>query len=84
MAGFKRLLKQPEFQLFLFFIYLVSICLPFFIFPGKNEPVNMFSEDIFSYFFIIWGIVIALLYLISRSLDNTSEPSGDTQGETDV
>lgn len=84
MAGFKRLLKQSEFHLFLFFIYLVAICLPFFIFPAKNAPVNMFSDDIFSYFFIVWGIVIALLFLTSRSLDNSPEPSGDTENETDV
>lgn len=78
MLKFKRLFKQTEFQILLFCVYLVLICLPYIVFQGVNQPVNMYGIDMFKYFFVVWGGVIVFLFLVSRSLDNP-----DDRGSTD-
>lgn len=86
MKKFRNLLRQPEFHVFLFCMFFVLICLPFLVFPGANKPVNMFDENIFYYFFILWGVVIALLFFIVRSLRNDvpAETENEKDGDTHV
>lgn len=71
MSKLKKLLRQTEFQLLLFCVYFVLICLPFLVFQNPSHAVNMYALDMFVYFFIVWGMVIAILYLVSR---NSADP----------
>ena len=86
MKKFINLLKQPEFHVLLFCISFTLLCLPFLIFPANNEPVNMFDKNMFYYFFIAWGSLIVLLFLIARSLrEDTDGKTGHEEGcDTDV
>jgi len=74
MRKLRNLFRQTEFHALLFCIYLILICMPFLAFPAKNEAVNMFAMDMFIYFFVVWGIVIALLFCIAKSLHGETEP----------
>lgn len=78
MRKLKNLLRQPEFHAFLFCIYLILICMPFLAFPAKNQAVNMFEFDMFIYFFVVWGMVVAVLFLIAKSLKAESRATPDT------
>lgn len=68
MVKLKKLVKQTEFQLLLFCLYFALICLPYLVFQGDRQRINMYAYNMFEYFFIVWGIVIAILVLISRNL----------------
>ena len=76
-----RLLAQREFHVFLCCVFFVLVCLPFFIYSGKDERMNMFDKSMFYYFFAIWGMVIVVLFFIGRSLrggpgDGKHDPGG--------
>jgi len=76
-----RLLRQREFHVFLCCLFFILICLPFFIYSGRDERLNMFDKNMFFYFFAVWGLVIILLFLIGRSLrggarDDKGGPGG--------
>ncbi len=46
----------------------------------------MFNKNMFYYFFSVWGIVIVLLFLVSRALDDAPEmdPRTRDDGEHDA
>lgn len=82
MARLKNLFKQTEFQILLFCVYFVLICLPYLMFQTSTQSVNMYAMDMFKYFFVVWGIVIAILLLVSLSLGNESQASSaDDEGD---
>lgn len=62
MKRLARLLRQTELHVLLFVLGFVSLNWPILsIFRGRDPA------DIFTYFFVIWGIVIAILLLINRA-----------------
>jgi hypothetical protein len=73
MAKLKKLFKQTEFQLLLFCVFLIMICLPYLVFQTPTQSVNMYDIDMFKYFFIVWGVVIVLLIFVSRNLGYDSK-----------
>jgi hypothetical membrane protein len=79
-----RLLRQREFHVFLACLFFILICLPFFIYSGRDERMNMFDKSMFYYFFAIWGLLIILLFLIGRSLRGTAGDAKDDPGGPDV
>jgi len=86
MSKIDRLCRQTETHLFLSCLFFLLICLPFFIYPEKDDLVNMFDKGLFFYFFIVWGCAILCLFFIQKCLaDAGSVPSEKVRGEeTDV
>ena len=86
MKRFCRFLSQPEFHVFIFLFFFVLVCLPFLLFYQNNQLFNMFNKNMFYYFFSVWGIVIVLLFLVSRALDDAPEmdPRTRDDGEHDA
>jgi len=62
MKKLKKIFLQKEFEILLFFISLILFNLVFLISP---EPNNI--TTIFAYLFIVWGIIIIILFLMSIS-----------------
>jgi len=62
MKNLKKVFRQKEFEIFLLFISLILFSLPFFISPEINH-----IKTIFAYLFIVWGIIIIILFLMSIS-----------------
>ena len=78
MGKLKRLLRQSDFQLFLFLIFSILLNWPFIAVYDKNGTTGMFV-----YLVTIWAFIIGLLFFISRSLDsNSSGHDGSGKGET--
>lgn len=74
MKWLNRLLRQTELHVLLFALGFVSLNQPILsIFHGKNP------EDIFTYFFVIWALVIVMLALMSRAC-RTSATEDDEDG----
>lgn len=73
MKWMKRLLRQTELHVLFFALGFVSLNWPILsIFHGKNPA------DIFTYFFVIWALVIVMLALISWACGTSvSEGAGD-------
>lgn len=76
MERLKGLLRQKEFHILLFFLSL-------FLF---GWPVVEFSdvarlEAMFVYLFAAWSVVILLLYLVGRSLDESDESEQGDKGK---
>lgn len=86
MNKFRGMLRQPEFHVLFFFVCFVLICLPFVVFPGKNDTINMFDVDMFVYFFGVWGGMIILLFFMTKNFksDDARRESGEKGGDSDV
>jgi len=72
MRRFKTLFRQKEFHVLLF-------CVSLFLF---GWPVVSFSDierlqTMFIYLFVFWGLIVLLLYLVSRSLHAVDEPADE-------
>jgi hypothetical protein len=63
MKRIKRILRQPQFQIFLF-----SLCLVLFSWPVVNVSNAARAKAMFVYLFLAWTVVSFLLYLVTRSL----------------
>lgn len=85
MNRFWQMLRQPEFHVCMAVLFFLLICLPFLIFPEKNEAVNMFNQDMFLYFFIVWGGAVGFLFFIAKSLyGNSAEENAREDNGADV
>ena len=73
MARIKKVLGRWEFQLLLFHVSLVLFGWPLVTFQDITRVKTMYV-----YLFLAWAAVIALLFLVSRSLADPS-PSEDFQ-----
>jgi hypothetical protein len=63
----KGLLRKPAFRVFLFLVCFVLFGWPLMSVVG-SQPAGMFI-----YLFAVWGIVIILLFFMSRSYDRTAD-----------
>jgi hypothetical protein len=81
MKRLAQLLRQPDFHLLLFCLFVVLTGWPFMAVPGKGGVAGLFV-----YLLLIWGILILLLFLVNMSLrSDTSGGTGDRKGgEGDV
>lgn len=75
MGRFKALFRQQEFQVLLF-------CLSLFLF---GWPVVSFSDmdrlqTMFIYLFAVWGLIVFLLFLVSRSIQAPDASQEDEAG----
>jgi len=70
-----KILQKREFSVVLFFLSFFLFFWPFLSMPDE-DPGEMFT-----YFFIAWGIVILLLWLNNRSVieDVSSEDSQESK-----
>ena len=68
MERFRELLKQTEFQVLLFFVYLFL-----FGWPLVTSAQVRHLELMFVYLFVAWAIAILLLFLVSRSQDDVDD-----------
>ena len=69
MKRFNRLLRKPEFQVFLFCLGLLFFNWPFLaIFQGKRP------ETLFFYLLLVWIMAVVALFLIARSYRNETLP----------
>jgi hypothetical protein len=59
----KRIVLKIELSLILFILFLVLFIWPFF-----SSPILSNLKVLFAYLFIVWGIAICILFLISRRL----------------
>lgn len=86
MLNMRNMLKKPEFHVFFFAVCFVLLCLPFLIFRNASDRINMFAMDLFLYFFILWGIIIIFLVLITRGLrnDKPRPPANEHDGDRNV
>ncbi len=73
MERFKNLLRQTEFHFFLFCLSLILFGWPVVSFSDLQR-----LEIGFVYLFLVWGVIILLLYLVSGSLD---EPASSQENE---
>ncbi len=62
MKKLKKIFRQKEFEILLFFISLILFNLVLLI---PSEPNNI--TTIFAYLFTVWGIIIIILFLMSIS-----------------
>ena len=73
METLRKLLKHPEFTAVLLLCCTALFGWPFISIPGPSSPAAMFV-----YLFLVWGAVIALLWLLAKacgdpSVENNSE-----------
>ena len=68
------LLRQKEFHVLLFVVFLALVCLPFLRSDGLPD---LFSQENFLYFFVVWALTIGLLWLMSRHLKSDAPPRSD-------
>ncbi|AFM25820.1 hypothetical protein [Desulfomonile tiedjei] len=76
MERFKKLFRQTEFRIALFFLSLVLFGWPIVHFPDVHRAENMFV-----YLFLAWGTVIAVLYLVSTTLVESGDPKGENENK---
>ena len=70
-----RLLRQSELHVLLFALGIILLNWPILsIFEGKNP------SDIFTYFFVVWFLVIVMLAMISRACNSLT--AQDTEDKT--
>jgi len=74
MERLKTLFRQTEFHGLLFFCSLLLLSWPVVSFSDVNRLKTMFV-----YLFLVWGVIVLLLFLVSRSLFTGNGPE-DTEG----
>jgi hypothetical protein len=67
MKKIKTLLRQPQFQVFLF-----SLCLILFSWPVVNFSDGARVKAMFVYMFLSWTVVSLLLYLVTTNLKTSN------------
>jgi len=72
MEKLRRLLRQSEFHILTLLLGFIWLSWPFISVFEQKRP-----EIMLIYLFVIWTILIALLFLISRSLMNNGVDSGE-------
>jgi hypothetical protein len=76
MRKVRRLLHQSGFHVFTFYVFLLVLVWPILAIPG-HQDLATFSR----YLFWAWFVMIAVLYLLARSLGSgRSERGGDDDG----
>jgi hypothetical protein len=75
MERLRSLLRQREFHVLLFFLSAILVSWPFVTFSDVERLKVMFK-----YLFLTWGVIILLLFLVSRSLVDSSD-SEETEEE---
>lgn len=81
MEKLNKMLRQTEFHVFLVCFFANLFNWPFLAIPEKHGPVGMVI-----YLLLVWVVMIALLFFISRSFTKKQE-GGDRSskgGDTDV
>ncbi len=73
MERLKALFRQSEFHALLFCGSLLMLTWPVVSFSDVNRLQTMFV-----YLFLAWGMIVLLLFLVSRSLDD-GNGSDDTE-----
>ena len=79
MRRLKMALKQPEFHIFLF-----SLALMLFSYPLTVMAKQAFPTVVFVSLFLPWGIIIALLFFVSKSYTSVRSNQGRDQKDGDV
>ncbi|MEW5722644.1 MAG: hypothetical protein AB1896_06030 [Thermodesulfobacteriota bacterium] len=82
MSGFRRLLNRPVFQVLVFLLGLWLFSWPFWIKTGLRG-----IGFVFLYFFIMWALMVAVLFLVSQGEDKTrrtDETDREGAGREDV
>jgi hypothetical protein len=69
----KGLFRQKEFHVLLF-----HVCLVLFGWPIVSFHTIERAQAMFVYLFLVWGVVIFLLFLVSRSVD-VNDPSEESR-----
>lgn len=71
-----QLLRQPEFQIFLFCLLFLLLNWPFLAISANSGLTG-----IFMYLFVLWALSIFLLFLIQRALKGEASVKGkDNEG----
>ncbi len=65
MERLRHLLKQREFHMLLFCLSIVLVSWPLVSFSDVERLKAMFA-----YLFLVWGLIIVLLFAVSRCLDD--------------
>ena len=73
MKRLKSLLKQTEFH-----ILILCLSLILFSWPFLASSIMLLPERLFTYFFLVWGLIIFVLFLMSR---NHLSPPADEPDE---
>ena len=79
MKRLKIALKQPEFHIFLF-----SLALMLFSYPLTLMAKEAFPTIVFVSLFLPWGIIIVLLFFMSKSYTPVRSDQGRDQEDGDV
>ncbi len=76
MKRLKKLFRQPGFHTLLFFFFFTLFSWPLLTIPGNAGLLGLFI-----YLFLVWGIVVFLLFLINRNLnDDASDETRKDEG----
>ena len=68
MNKFKRLFRQTETHVILFFVFFLLYSWPFF-----NLSIQKTDEKLFCYLFLVWVLNIIVLYVISKSISSSDK-----------
>jgi hypothetical protein len=81
MKKFERLWPQAEFQVLLCVLFFLLLSWPFSPFSGGHA-----LRVVFFYLFGVWGLMILVLFLLSRYVEEwfTDGAGEDGEGPTDV
>lgn len=81
MDRLKKMLRQKEFHIFVVCLFSILFSWPFIAIPEKKGPTG-----IFIYLLLVWGIMIVLLFFMSRSFGKKTKGEDGTRrgGSTDV
>lgn len=63
---------QPAFQIFLFALGAI-----FLVWPLLGIPARSGILAVYIYLFVLWAVLIALLFLVSSSLEDGADGEGD-------
>jgi hypothetical protein len=75
MERLKALFRQTEFHVLLFCGSLLLLTWPLV----SSSDVDRI-QTMFVYLFLAWGVIVLLLFLVSRSLDTGNESDGTESG----
>jgi len=75
MERLKALFRQSEFHALLFCGSLLLLTWPVVSFSDVDRLQTMFA-----YLFLAWGVIVLLLFLVSRSLDTRNGSDGAEGG----
>jgi hypothetical protein len=75
MKHISKLLRQPGFDLLLFYLALAFFSWPFF------AKIDQYPEKMFNYIFLPWGITVFILFLMSQSLNSSDADEQDAEKE---